>query len=156
MSDRIVFLDFDGVVIPSKSIAEALGNAKRFIKGERVFDKACTDRLNLILQKSEADLVICSGWRKEDRIRANMVQVLIENGVKIDSQRYLGVTPEDSSRQRGWEIQIWINKHQFDGKFVILDDESDMSPLMSFLVNTNPGVGLTDKDVAEALQILGI
>ena len=156
MTNPIVFLDFDGVVMPAKSISEAWANNRKFIKHEVTFNKECTDRLNTILERSNADLVICSGWRNEEYIQAHMVEVLIANGVRLNPLKYLGITPDINNGHRGYEIQAWIESNKFLGKFVIIDDEEDMMPMMDYLVNTNSGLGITDEDVEKALKILGI
>ena len=60
--------------------------------------------------------------------------------------------------QRGEEIQLWINEESKKNEIessVILDDDSDMLPKqMSNFIHIDGQVGLTDKDVFAAIEIL--
>ena len=55
-------------------------------------------------------------------------------------------------------LQAWLDERKYgrgdvDG-FVIFDDDGDMGPLLPYLVQTNPGIGLTDEDVTSAISLL--
>lgn len=57
--------------------------------------------------------------------------------------------------ERAFEVQAWLldTSEEIEG-FVILDDIQDWAWLGDHLVNTDPRVGLTDKDVDKAIKIL--
>ena len=159
MNNKIVFLDFDGVTIPvPESDVFSFHNAKKMINQEKVFNDECVDRLNTILEKSGADLVICSGWRTHEGTMKNMFEILVKNGVKITKEKYLGITPDlHKFDKRGFEIQQWLDDNAFNGEFVILEDMfAEIFPLIDRLVNTNSWKGLTDENVQNALRILKV
>ena len=60
--------------------------------------------------------------------------------------------------QRGEEIKTWMDKESEKNEiesYVILDDDSDMLPeQMSNFIHIDGQVGLTDKDVFAAIEIL--
>ena len=60
--------------------------------------------------------------------------------------------------QRGEEIQVWMDKESEKNEiesFVILDDDSDMLPeQMGNFIHVDGQVGLVDKDVFKAIEIL--
>jgi len=130
------FLDFDGVVI---------------VNG--VFSKAAVFNLNSLLEKEpELKIVISSSWRHKG---LEFCKILLEeNG--IDSDKVIGMTDAKLSEEgRGGHIERYLYSHDVD-KFVILDDQGpkDMDNISSYLVKTNPFVGLTASDVAKAIKIL--
>ena len=141
MNDKIIFLDIDGVMIPMRDKLS-----------EESFDLACVDRLNLLLAVSGAGIVVSSSKRHE--LGADLFKYLVNNGVAIDTDRYLGVTPDDPDDRRGYEISEWIRSHNFKGQFVILDDDDQMDPLMDYLVNTQSEFGLMNDDLSDALAVL--
>jgi len=57
--------------------------------------------------------------------------------------------------ERAFEVQAWLLDTSADIEgFVILDDIKEWEWLNGHLVNTDPRVGLTDKDVDKAIEIL--
>ena len=58
-------------------------------------------------------------------------------------------------QQRGLEIQKWIDDNNFRGKFVIIDDDSDMCHLLPLLVRCDCQLGFTIYDYQKALRLLG-
>ena len=142
--------------MPAKTISEAWSNHRVFYKQGKRFNQRCVNNLNRLLAESGADLVICSGWKECDHVRQNMVQILNLNDVQITSEKYLGVTPDIDGGFRQDEIEAWVKEHNFKGRYVVLDDEEDRYEKYGHLVLTLSEQGLTDYDVAKALEILGV
>ncbi len=145
---KIIFLDCDGVLVtqPLFGTRYKNGNNKPF----DTLDKNCVDKLNILIEKTGAKLVLSSTWRFDKEYSA--IEYLNTNGVKGE---FVGITPTSQTGIRGTEIQKFIEK--FDGsvdKFVILDDDSDMEHLSCHLVKINMKIGLTDEDIEKALEIL--
>jgi len=141
MAKKVVFLDFDGVLIPMRGKLSA-----------KDFHPDCVGGLNLILTVSGAGIVVCSSWRHD--VGRDMLGTLLDNGISIDPTMYLGFTPDDPEDRRGYEIARWIEQHQFSGEFVILDDDDQMEPVQEHLVPINADDGLTKENVVDALAIL--
>lgn len=137
---KVIFLDIDGVLNPFSHLSPE-GN----------FSKIACKHLNALLEGCpEAKVVISSSWRHRglDVVK----DVLKRNG--IDCDRVIGMTDETNHDDRGHHIERWLKDHSVE-KFVILDDDSDMTDKeYTKLVKTNSWIGLTEKDVKLALDIL--
>jgi hypothetical protein len=142
---RIVFLDFDGVLVNDRSIRVRSG-------GQSTADPLCVDALNRITDATGAAIVVTSTWRFEQS-RAELCGILARWGV---TGRVIDCTA-DVCRRRGEEIQAWLDAHRglYDiESFVILDDEADMAHLGPTLVQTHFKLGLTLDDAERAIRIL--
>jgi hypothetical protein len=154
-SVRVVFLDFDGVL---NSTAYAMKSGHGGVLG---LDPEAGARLERLVQRGRADVVVSSTWRL-GRTRAELCDLLHSIGY---TGRVLGKTPDlnciriGTHVPRGAEIEMWMkeNARRFHvTSFVILDDDSDMAPHHTRLVRTNFDVGLTNADVERALSILEV
>lgn len=139
-STKIIMLDFDGVV-------DAFNEPQSL----RSLSKKCVANLNILLERSEASIVVTSTWRILHSLM-DLEQILVNAGFRFP-ERVIGMTPRGYGA-RGQQIERWLNDHPEVEKFVILDDDSDMEPFMDKLVKTNSDVGLTNMDVERALEIL--
>ena len=136
---KILFLDFDGV----------LNNYKERNFGEKFSSAACGN-LNLLLSRvPDLQIVVSSSWRiwGLDYLR----KVLYKNG--IDPERAIDVTGKEDGI-RGIQIQAWLDRNPGVTNMVIIDDESDMGALSNKLAKTSMYVGLTSKEVDQAIEIL--
>jgi hypothetical protein len=55
---------------------------------------------------------------------------------------------------RGKEIQQWIDENNYEGDFIIVDDDNDMCHLMDRLVLCDTFVGFTFHEFKKSLNIL--
>lgn len=122
--------------------------------------------LNKILIKFNLAIVISSTWRGSDFTR----NALFLAGIDKYKERLLGYTPilkylgDDASRDsRGLEIVDWMQKNNYTGKFICLDDDSDFDckylgiNLLTKHLKTNchgTDSGLQEKHIVEAEKIL--
>jgi hypothetical protein len=146
MVDKIIFLDFDGVITTYKSSFR--------------LDPDKLTLLGKIIEATGCGLVISSTWRSYD------VQSTIEelsdnmnyynNGIAFPfCDRIVGVTDRIDPAKRGLEIAKWIKDHRFTGKYLILDDMSDMlDEQKPYFINTDLWEGLNNTDVEKAITIL--
>jgi hypothetical protein len=138
---KVLFLDIDGV----------LNNFKDRNFGEQLSPSSCQS-LNKILEKvPDLKIVISSSWRLWGT--DYMADLLDKNGVKDAKDKVIACTGNEQGI-RGYQIQCWLDRHDEVKNFVILDDESDMGPLLTHLVKTNGFVGLTTADAARAIEVL--
>lgn len=99
---------------------------------------------------TEAKLVITSVCRKTEEGRG----VLLNELKKYELDKYIiGYTPILNSVS-GKEIGSFLSDLNYEVKFVILDDNSDMGEFLAFLVKTDGKVGLTAENVKDAIEIL--
>ena len=160
---KIIFLDFDGV-LNSSAYLQRMGP-----KSWGTLDQTAVERLNKLIAKTNAQVVISSSWRyghTVDQLRF----ILREAGF---AGRVIDMTPMDGETVggirlgatgiRGFEIQAWLNRNKEVGvtEFVILDDcsiltDTSMAPhLMERFVQTSMATGLLDTHVEEAARKLG-
>lgn len=138
---KVLFLDVDGV----------LNNFHQRNFGETMSPPSC-DALNSILDRvPDLKIVISSSWRMWG---TDYMQKLLEkNGIKDAASKVVDITGQEQGI-RGYQIQCWLDRNPSVTKFVILDDESDMGPLLSKLVKTNGYVGLTSTDADKVVDAL--
>jgi hypothetical protein len=140
-SDRIVFLDIDGVLAPIKRW-DRYGD----------LDPACITVLNEIVAASAADVVVSSTWRYGKTI-AELQDILDAEGF---TGRVVDMTPTHlPHNDRTDEILTWLADHEVAG-YVVIDDHVVGGPLRAHLVLTEPWRGLQPPDVARALAALAL
>lgn len=160
----IVFLDFDGV-LNHVGWYRSRGPSPGFKGGwtkARVrwrFDPATAHRVNRLTDVG-ACIVVSSTWRKGGLEEMRTILRLL--GV---TGEVIGITPDMSvksnsiwvnhARNRGAEIQAWLDANGNPGPIVILDDDDDMGPLLDRLVRTDDHFGLLDEHIDRALALLG-
>ena len=100
-------------------------------------------------------IVVSSTWRIGNTLET-MREELRSSG--IDLNRVIGMTPvfRNLSRERGLEIQKWLDDHPEVSEFVIVDDDSDMLHLMPKLVQTDTRLGLMWDKAADILTRFGV
>ena len=173
---KVLFLDIDGVLNSENWFAYRIYCVKnnmvnilmnfvdtddRNIKHKlTMLDDRAIANLNRIIEETECKVVLSSSWRSSIESENIFTQNLLKlKGFKYD---FYDVTPrlwfEDFSTRRGEEIKFWLDKesekHEIES-FVILDDDSDMLPeQMNNFIHVDGQVGLTDRDVLTAIEIL--
>ena len=152
---KVVFLDIDGV-LNSKNFIDAGGCTKKtkFPSYVSMFiDCHAVALLKEIVDKTGAKIVISSSWRVDPKRTPEWFVDLFNTlcGVTFD---IIGKTPVLGDF-RGDEIKAWLKSVDVDN-FVILDDDADFHKTqMPHLVQTSFDEGLTEKEVAQAIEILG-
>ena len=153
---KVVFLDFDGPIIPMAS-HEA---------GRKLLEKAwhpCIAALNRITDTTGAKIVLSTSWRWPSSNGPQASELLKIWGATAE---VIGATPILESAwkpgsvswtgvPRGREIAAWLGSNKVDS-FVIIDDDKDMVHLMQFLIHTPFEVGLTEADADRAIQMLTV
>lgn len=138
---KVIFLDVDGVLNH--------GNSKIKVEDDKI------QFLKQIIDETGAKIVLSSDWRfwlgTDDRDVALLQEKLKGIGAEIVSS-----TPNSKHGYRGAEIYQWINEWQGEtiDKFVILDDRDDIKPYMNKFVQTSFNLGLQEKHVRKAIQLL--
>lgn len=160
--EKIIFLDFDGV----------LNSTKWYCKKNRPksnFDPNAIKLLNYIIDKTNAKIVLSTSWRFDN----NIYDLCKNIGIKGE---IIGITPslkffgsaENISADyicRGNEIAAWLINYIKSQKlnichweypfYVILDDDCDMLLIQKKnFVHINNNTGLTKKNADTAIKIL--
>lgn len=142
---KLVFLDFDGVLNSSRFYTVRPSHEFRL-------DRAAVARVNELLDRTGAKVVVSSVWRIGRSIEA-LQAVLEEYGFR---GRVIGRTPRLRAAIRGEEIREWLVTHpKVDvTSFVIIDDDADMVDLSDRLVQTTHRYGITRRHVVAAVRML--
>lgn len=154
---NIIFLDFDGVICnPETCIAEGE------IAGFNYLDPVSCRLVKRLCEELNCRLVISSSWRKLYDAWAikgilGAACPSLGNYMYLDDRwktPSLNGVPYDE-HGRGKEIKQWIDTYSSEfNNFVILDDDSDMEPLMDNFVHTDAYQGFRLKDFIKAREIL--
>ena len=138
---KVLFLDIDGV----------LNNFKDRNFGEKLSGPACQALNTIIDRVPDLKIVISSSWRLWGT--DYMAKLLDKNGVKDALSKVIDCTGNEQG-MRGYQIKCWIDRNPSVTNIVILDDESDMGPLLDKLVKPNRYIGLTTADADRAVELL--
>lgn len=151
---KVLFLDFDGVLNHRAHFARLPPGrtASEVEHDDNSFDRVCVARLDTILERTGCSVIISSSWRHMYPL-AKLVTILRQHGFRYES-RIIGVTPDFPDRDRGHEIQASLDALAVVEVFAILDDDSDMAHLKSFLVQTSFDTGLQDVHVEAVVRML--
>lgn len=113
---KILFLDIDGVLNSDDFYNNQRENKKEW---EEVtyplteFDPKCIERLNRIVEETNAKIVISSDWRFTEGLENILFMAGLKKPIFDTTPYYFG--------KRDKEIEIWLNNHDVI-KYVIVDD----------------------------------
>lgn len=134
---KIIFLDFDGVLVNFENDA----------------DPHCVEALNYIIERTKAKLVISSAWRLLYTMN-ELVHFLKFWGVKGEViGKTISLDGIRLSQVRPNEIEAWLKNAPRVDSYVILDD-FNMRHLSDRHVRTQVGWGLGMNHAKEAVKIL--
>lgn len=150
----IIFLDFDGVVNTIYWEKDINGiccvNVMKSGHSE-LNNQQAIGWLNELYTKVPYDIVVSSTWRMSMSIE-ELQNLLIKSGFRPDIQ-VIGKTPV-LHKERGEEIQYWIDQHNFNGNFIILDDDVDMAHLSDHLILCDTFLGFTIYEYRKSIKFL--
>jgi hypothetical protein len=159
---KVLFLDIDGV-LNSKLWNESHQNQ---LRNGKCIDETKVQLLANIVKKTEALIVLHSGWRfwLDDNLKPLQYEAryLIELFYKYNLKIY-DKTPDlatDEIRKmkkfslvKADEILLWLKKHDSLETYIVIDDlKLHNEQIEKHLILTDPAVGLTEKDVKLVIQ----
>ena len=162
---RIVYLDFDGVIVtipddastcrqPDVPVVLGRDSADAIVKAVASIDRGCVARVDRLCREIGAQVVVSSNWRRSFGLGELRV-ILKAAGLSAD---VVGVTPQHGRRSyRGAEIAIdMAARFRCAADVVILDDDDDMEPLGHRLIRTEmfgDDDGFNDEALTRALAL---
>jgi len=166
MNKRVLFLDIDGVLNSHEYWDRLTADTKNKMRiipgGEGQIDPVAVSRLEVILKDTGCDVVISSTWRRLLEVET-IVDLFIKKGLSpFYRNRFIGATdtinvpmddPNRTTKERGLQIQRWLDANLEYTKVAILDDDSDMAHLMPYLIKTNILTGLLDEHVVQIIML---
>ncbi len=169
MKQKIIFLDFDGVlnsvrsVVADQKCVNALQAKHTILAGHTIasgFDPVAVKLIWQIMQKTDAFIVVSSAWRKAINLRdiRNIFHTEF-SWPDGDSERIIGVTGRRDNGFRGSEVQDWIDEHTVgiqNFQYIIVDDSYDFHDhQMKRFIQTCPYNGFSYQDYCKALELFG-
>jgi hypothetical protein len=112
----IVFLDFDGPMIPVK--AYYLPNQTKIATQ---FDPCAVGMLLHLVKLTDARIVISSTHRLQGK--THIIKLFEDNGIPTRHLHRDWHTTLDTSFTRSQEIQMWLNDHPSIDPYIAIDDE---------------------------------
>lgn len=161
---KVIFLDIDGVLNSSFWVK---GHQKEISDGTLI-DKNKIELLAKIVEETGAVLVMHSGWRfwfnnNMQAIRKeaqNLIDLLLDSGLRIYAMTPDLTTEEIRktkmfSKVKASEIFLWLKQNPNVSKWIVLDDlDLHNDDLAIKQVRTNAEIGITEKDVDKAIEML--
>ncbi|MFO0553328.1 MAG: HAD domain-containing protein [Polyangiaceae bacterium] len=152
---RILFLDIDGVLN-----SDAWFRSKRNKTATNELDVAAVKRLDAIVERTGAKVVISSTWRT-GLTREELAAILSKYGFRGEVVDMTPVLRAGEGRNaagsptRGDEIQAWLEAQPSPPiSYVILDDQTDLGALSVRQVFTTYDHGLLDEHIEQAVLFL--
>lgn len=131
---RVIFLDFDGVVVCLPQEWDYTLDGKRV----HALNRDAVARLNRVVEATGAVVVVSSSWRHHQALerlsgylrRAGFVGEVIDITPDLATLGgRLGLVYE--AGERGHEVAVWLAEHPEVESYVVLDDDADKGPLPS-------------------------
>lgn len=157
MENKILFLDFDGVIntpiwanYKNKSGIEEFCCRRATPYDGYVNNYQAICWLNKLYEETPFDIVVTSSWREMGNCEKYLQNGGLNKNIKIIGQIDLG-----NNRQQ--LIERWIKQNDFKGDFIILDDQDYYynNYFKQFLIKTNSLLGFTIIDFKKAKELLG-
>lgn len=153
MKLKLVFLDIDGVLNSRDWFTRRSKDNARSSLGD--IDPDAASRVQRLCDETGASIVVSSTWRLLHK-RLSLCDMFLAKGL---TARVLGVTPHLPTKDRGDEIQLWLDRTPKDRGWavegmVILDDDQDMVHLTPWLVRTPFETGFVDAHMLDAKCVM--
>lgn len=137
---KLIFLDIDGV----------LNKKANQLPDVCVIEENPLSLISDLIRKSGAEVILTSSWRlaTDEPWR----EPLLCGGISVAGQ-----TARLNGNNRRREIELYLESHAPVEAFVILDDQAGRwGKLKHNCAHVNAKVGLTEANIAQALNILGV
>lgn len=110
---KVLFLDIDGVCNSADYMTSG-----RHVKGTMLgIDPFPAVLVKMIVQDTDCEVVLSSTWRLGKMTR---------DAVREEVVDFIDVTPDLNGKDRGFEIEDWLNRNPDVTRYAILDDDMDM------------------------------
>lgn len=153
---KIVFLDFDGPIIPSRCFALHPGSGPDHAPDFSLSSPCATSGslINQVLIRADAKLVISSSWREDGLNICN--SIIRQAGITDISKLHVDwATPILQNLSREDEIQAWADKHGVT-EFIAIDDMPLLKLEAKHRVHCTTQNGFLLEHYVEACEKLGV
>jgi len=165
---NVIFLDIDGVLNnesfeetvtfeETKILCSKLNNSIRHRTARECLANLHHFPIQLVndlVEQTGSKIVISSAW-KTRFLKSELQDILQFRGLRSTIFDYTPVLETPTNYvPRGYEIRDWLSSSSGIERFVIIDDRYDLQPCIRYLVQTEPILGLQQKDIELAKIIL--
>ena len=157
-SERIIFLDLDGVINHSGTFAtlgaryQSESTWSEFGEAEW-FEPALVARLGALAVECGASVAVVSSWR-ERHDRDGLRSLLLQRGLPAR----VGVESCERGCSKGEAIRRYLRRRADCGRpvlaYVVIDDGPGELPDPTLLIRTDSTVGFSESDAARARRVL--
>lgn len=151
---KVVFLDFDGVMDTAYYDYALIRDHKPNTDSYGpIFDPMCVDNLRQIIDKTGAVIVVSSTWK----FSMSYKELQEMWRVRDLPGQIIGVTPTFMEKDRGYEIETWLEECEEPCQYVIIDDldgDNFTEEQLQHLLVVNPYNGLDELITERAIAIL--
>lgn len=135
--DKILFLDYDGVVNLPMWLPDGSRCKYNFPGDNSVNGFQACQWISELCEKHGYEIVVTSTWRLHPNY-----QKCLRNGGLRPTVNVLGATPYMSEKTRGDEIRAYLEQHPEVTHYIIVDDENDFYMYQQdHLIRTNEFYG---------------
>lgn len=149
MSNRIIFLDWDGPMIPVRAILLPTQT-----QPYSIFDPIAVSMINVLLELSGAKIVISSTWAMKGLVACR--HTMERNGLNPIHLHTDWRTPRKLSSYRINEIHWWLEEHPETTHYVAFDDEYIDKEKLPGYVRCSAYDGISYQNFLEAKVLLDI
>lgn len=119
---RILFLDFDGVMIPTRAYWLE-GQTRPVTK----FDPCAVSLLNKVCEENDLKIVLVTSWRRTvlGQIPEDLKKHCINNGIKEEFIHEDYQCPWKFTSSKYNDVNFWLENHPEVKDYIIVDDDLD-------------------------------
>ena len=122
---KVLFLDFDGVMVTDRYQAQLMASDSPLRDGHGAkFDPICVENLRQIIDSTDAEIAVTSTWKTN--LGLDGIQQMWQ--ARNLPGKVVGVTPNIDTLHRGNEIQAWLDANPNAVRYAIIDD----CPILDF------------------------
>ena len=155
---KVIFLDFDGVLVTERYQIQLLDDGVQLHVEEygARFDPVCVENLRRIIDSNDADIIIPSTWKM--RLGLEGLQKMWD--ARRLPGKVIGVTPNIDPIHRGNEIDAWLDANPGAVRYAIIDDcpfqEFFREEQLPFLFKVDERTGLDEETAKKVIEHLNL
>ena len=148
---NIIFLDFDGPVIPARMwLVESRNNSA----DRATFDPAAVAMVKKLLCEAKAKLVISSTWSLLGY--PSIVNILERHGFNTDDLHKDWTSWANNNLPRWLQIKMWVENHLEVEKWIAIDDAPIAERLGTHAIEVSFDNGMLMEDYQKARQYFNL
>lgn len=145
-----ILLDIDGVMVPANNWKTPELRSDGFPD----FSKRAVHSLNKILSSTNASLLLTTSHKFKYSLDT-WKRIFKDRGINAQISTLIN---SSNFKTRKDEVLDWLQKHQSEENFVIIDDDKSLNDLPKeykhWVILTSPLIGLNEENANQAIEVL--